>query len=177
MKIWLISDTHGSSQYLEKLATLLETIQPDLIWHLGDYYEDAEPLIQKGYPTVRVPGTWSDYYQNPLIDNRRIETVSGWRCLLTHTPTQDAHDLPDDPAPELLIQTKQCDLCCHGHTHKPEIRNENGVWVMNPGHLYENDRRGHPPSYGILDINNHTCDATIYELHTGDVVTSGQLSK
>ena len=121
MKILVISDTHQSHRYINKLLTHCERLKPDLIIHLGDDYLDGEAFIASDYHVLQIPGTWCPQYENTMIDNRRLETIEGWTLFLTHTPTPHYKDLKDDINPLTIITKEACDLFLHGHTHKPAI--------------------------------------------------------
>ena len=105
-KVVVLSDTHGSESLIQVALAHVHRIQPDLVIHLGDYYDDADVFINEGIPLLRVPGTWRDQYQNSYIDNRLFEDIEGWRFFLTHTPTVDSHDLPEDRDPQQVIDKR-----------------------------------------------------------------------
>lgn len=170
MKIAVISDSHRNQQYVVQFLDQLREIAPDLVIHLGDDYDDALPIMDAGYATIRVPGTWSSYYQDPFIENRRFETFEGWRFFLTHTPEPDSHDLPTDIDPCQVIQDQDCDVFLHGHTHYPKIQVVNDVMVINPGHTKAEMDRGSAPSYAVIDLTKNTINVTIKMLLESGVV-------
>ena len=161
MKILIISDTHGNMTMVSKILTFAK--EYDQIIHLGDDYQDTKPFINAELPIICVPGTWGFEYQNSMIENRRFETFNGWRLFLTHTPTRDFHDLPDDLDPEVVLRNQNCDIFCHGHTHRPEIQEDGKVVVLNPGHLKSDFDRGFPASYATLILTPHSCEIKIID--------------
>ena len=177
MKICVMSDTHRSQRFIQIMRQRINDIKPDLLLHLGDYYDDADAFLDAAIPLVRVPGTWTEYYQNPLIDNRRIETWCGWRVLLTHTPEHDRHDLNSDPDPQELIRSAAIDLCLHGHLHKPDLHQKGTVWILNPGHLYEDDNRGYPATYAVLTLTDASIHVRVIELESGTLFLEKKIDK
>ena len=111
-----------------------DAVQPDVILHLGDHYDDAEALAEE-YPTIRmyhVPGNCDRYrcppdaleIMTPVIDGVRLYMTHGHR----HRVKTDTDRLISD-AREVGAQA-----VLYGHTHVPECYQESdGLWVMNPG--------------------------------------------
>ena len=166
----ILSDTHRSQSYIDQVLDQVEKINPDQVWHLGDDYIDADCFIDRGYSVIRVPGTWRSEYQMASIDNRRYETILGWRFFLTHTPEAHFNDLMSDEDPSLVLKNADIDFFCHGHTHHPKFVREGNVWILNPGHLKEGDRRGYPPSYAILKITEENVSVSIRTLLTDETL-------
>jgi putative phosphoesterase len=175
MKILMISDTHGNMSMIDKMVKI--AVDFDLTIHLGDNYPDGIPFIESNISIIRVPGTWGWEYQDNSIDNRRFETFLGWRFFLTHTPTSDPHDLDTDIDPEDVLKHDQCDLFCHGHTHKPIIYKAGHSMVLNPGHLKSSFDRGHNASYAQIELSELKYEITIIELESGKVIHSFEAFK
>jgi predicted phosphodiesterase len=55
----------------------------------------------------------------------------------------------------------------YGHTHIPEIKENTGVLWVNPGHLQEEDKRGFPPSFAVVDFDKGKVTARIVDLWQG----------
>ena len=162
MKLGVVSDTHKHIVNLSKAIELLKAMGVDRIIHLGDDYGDIDEVGERD--AIRIPGVFSDFYQRKDIQNRRIENFAGWRFLLTHTVASHPHDLPGDPVPEELINARKVQVVLHGHTHIPEIRQENGVIFLNPGHLKNEDKKGFPPSFGYIELTINKILMRIYDL-------------
>ena len=96
MNCLVVSDTHGRFELLKRCLAQHASVDVDLVLHLGDNYADINEIYDQGFKCIGVPGTWCSAYQDPLIDNRRIEMFNGWSCLLTHTPSVDSKDLLTD---------------------------------------------------------------------------------
>ena len=66
--------------------------------------------------------------------------------------------------PEEVLLNGACDVFLHGHTHAPEIRSEDGVVIINPGHLKGVVDRGSPPSFALISLTKNKMDVSIYDL-------------
>ncbi len=139
MKIGCLSDTHKNIKNLNGAIEFLKNSGAETIIHLGDDFTDIDECGEEN--AVRVPGVFSDTYQNPDVPNRRVEDFAGWRVLLTHTISSHPNDLPGDIRPEQLIENRGVDVVLYGHTHIPDIKREQGILFVNPGHLKDEDKR------------------------------------
>jgi len=162
MKIGLISDSHKYIKNLNRAIEFFKSLGVNKIIHLGDDYADVDEIGETGI--VRVPGVFSDFYQDPNIPNRRVENLAGWHVLLTHTVSSHGNDLPDDLKPEDLIQNKKVDIVLYGHTHIPDIKKENDIVFINSGHLKDGDKKGYPPTFGYMEITEDELLVRIYTL-------------
>ena len=177
MNCLVVSDTHGRLTLLDRCLEQYCSTSIDLVLHLGDNYSDIQRIYDQGFNCMGVPGTWCEAYQNTMIDNRRIEVFEGWRCLLTHPPTVDCQDLPEDLNPEQVCLDKEIDLMLHGHTHQPAIYSLGDVCCINPGHLKAAYDRGFAASYAHLEISQRSLVIQIFDLSSSDVVFSHKLKK
>jgi hypothetical protein len=164
MKLGVISDTHNNILNLNNAITILKNKGAQKIIHLGDNYSDIDEIGEAGIS--RVPGVFSDFYQNSKISNRRIENFAGLQILITHTISSHANDLPDDIKPEDLIQNKKVDIILYGHTHIPDIKKEGEIIFVNPGHLKDKDKKGYSPTFGMLTFTEEEVVIEIYDLKT-----------
>ena len=149
-KLGVISDTHKHIANLSKAIKYLKEQGVETFLHLGDDYSDVDDTGERD--VIRVPGVFSDAYQDAKIPNRRIENVVGWRFLLTHTVSSHPNDLPGDPKPEDLIRKQRVHVVLYGHTHIPDVKQEASVIFINPGHLKNEDKKGFPPTFAYLEL-------------------------
>jgi putative phosphoesterase len=164
-KIMVISDTHDDHDAIRGVMRYLKTFKVDQIIHLGDYYDDADILEQAGYPLTRVPGTWDTvYYPGSDVSNRKFIEIAGWRIFLTHTPESHYNDRVDDIRPESVIQNGDTDIFLFGHTHIAEIRRRNGTVCINPGHMSNDESRGCPLTFALLEIDPEQMTVGIFQL-------------
>ena len=166
MEIGVISDSHGDQESVLLAAKcLIEERQVKTIIHLGDDYEDARLLEAYPVKIINVPGVYSDYYQDPCIPNRLIKTFRGWKTLISHTIKSHYADLDGDLVPEVIIVKRRARVVLYGHTHIPAIEEKDGVLYFNPGHLRIGDKRGHQPTYGLIDFEKDKITARIFYLN------------
>jgi putative phosphoesterase len=167
MKIGVVSDSHGHIDNLRRAVKSIHAAGAEIIVHLGDDYDDVKAFsTQAGTLIIQVPGVFSTYYQEPAIPNRIIEQWEGVRVLLTHTPEAHKHDLPNDLKPEEVVAKGGVSLVLFGHSHIPVVRKEGEVVWVNPGHLKDDDKKGYPPTYALLEITGAEIRVRIVDLFT-----------
>jgi putative phosphoesterase len=168
MKIGVVSDSHGHIENLRRAAQDMHEAGAEVIVHLGDDYDDVKALSeQEGTAIVHVPGVFSTYYQDPGIPNRVIEEWEGVRVLLTHTPEAHKNDLPTDLDPAAVVAREEVRVVLFGHSHIPEVREKEGVLWVNPGHVKDDDKKGYPPTYALLEITGTKIRVRIVDLYSG----------
>ena len=169
MKIGIVSDTHGNIDMLESVADwLIRKHKIAAMYHLGDDYNDVSVLAEKFIEIVQVPGLYDDRYRNGTLPAKLFEMVLGITILLVHSVEKDA--TRDD--------LKKSDIILSGHTHREELRLEDGRLFLNPGHLKGPLDKNMPPTFGYLALLDRTITATIYTadfktVRTMELVRSG----
>jgi putative phosphoesterase len=168
MKIGVVSDSHDQVENLRRAVKAMNKAGVNVIVHLGDDYDDVKVLSdQKGASIIQVPGVFSTYYQEPGTPNRVIEEWEGVRVLLTHTPESHKNDLPNDLKPTEVVARGEVRLVLSGHSHIPEVKKEGEVVWVNPGHLKDDDKKGYPPTYALLEITGTEIRVRIVDLYAG----------
>lgn len=154
MIIGVMSDTHGHLTEMRLAARkMVENYGASVIIHLGDDSTDADELQGIASDVISVPGIFEERYNSPVTPKRIIKEFDGISFLLTHTPTSNPTDKPDDIDPTALAVDGDVKVILHGHTHHPEISEKNGAIYINPGHLNPKDNRGDKPSFAIIETN------------------------
>ncbi len=130
MKILVLSDSHSGISFMRRC---IESIKPDAIVHLGDYYDDAETMAEEfpRIPMYQVPGNCDRYRCPPFAKEILITPVCGVRLYMTH-----GHRHQVKSTTNLLIRDAreaQVDAVLYGHTHIADCRHEDGLWILNPG--------------------------------------------
>jgi putative phosphoesterase len=165
MKVGVVSDTHGNLDGLRQAIRALMSEDVRLFIHLGDDYEDTEVFDEFPIDSVmKVPGVYDPEYSDRMIPHRSTEDISGWRVMVSHTPVSHSNDFPEDLKPEELCARREIDVLLYGHTHTPDISEREGILHFNPGHLKPEDKKGYPPSFGILEFTPEQVDARILGL-------------
>lgn len=131
MKILVFSDSHSALSFMR---LCMETIKPDAVIHLGDHYDDGE-VIHEEYPHIRmyqVPGNCDKYRVPSFVPEILIERIFGVDLYMTH-----GHKHHVKMGIGALIRDARLSKCAaalYGHTHTPDChREEDGLWVLNPG--------------------------------------------
>jgi uncharacterized protein len=155
MKIGIVSDTHRNKEYLEKAVDFLVRKQRIAsLYHLGDDYDDVVDLADRFIDIVQIPGTYDPRYLDKSLPAKIVENVLGLRILLVHAREKDCSR--DD--------IKVADIILAGHSHRYEIKLEDGVLYMNPGHLKGPLDKNMPPTFGMIDITENGLTAFIFDL-------------
>jgi hypothetical protein len=164
MKIGVLSDSHGEAEGIERAAELLNEIGVNVLIHLGDDSADAKSLEKYRIRVIKVPGVFEPAYKDPSVPNRLIEQFTGWKVLITHTSIPHPNDLEGDLKPEELIEKHKVNVVLYGHTHIPQIDIKGRILMLNPGHLKKQDKKGFPPTFGLLDIKKEEINSQIMDL-------------
>jgi len=176
MRIGVVSDTHGYTENLKKAVRILSEMNINLLCHLGDNYDDMKKVdLPSGIELIQVPGVFSEYYKDPDIPNRLIMQWKGRKFLLTHTRTAHENDLKEDPDPEQLLEKGEIDAVLYGHTHIPAIIMEGKNLLFNPGHLKDEDKKGFPPTFGLILVEEDHITAQILELNSKKTLYQAKL--
>ncbi|MFQ6081974.1 MAG: metallophosphoesterase family protein [Candidatus Aminicenantia bacterium] len=170
IKIGIVSDTHGNIQNLNLTVSKMKQLKVNLFIHLGDDIADIESFELGGLNWLKVPGVYEECYFQPGPPNRLIKEFEGLRFLLTHSLHSHPNDLLVDLKPEELRTKKDIDVILFGHTHIPEIREEERILLINPGHLKSVDKKRYPPSFAILECQNGVISIKIIELLTEKII-------
>lgn len=147
MKILVLSDSHSM---LEFMRTSIEKVKPDMMIHLGDFYQDALQMQQEypNIPLIHVPGNCDRYRCAPDAAETLVREICGVRFFLTHG---HLHRVKWSTF-QLIGDAKKAgaDIVLYGHTHQAECyQDKSGMWVMNPGTCGY-----YGATAGIIDIQN-----------------------
>lgn len=124
--ILAISDTHGNLSALDKL--LPEMQKADYIFHLGDHYYDILPYRDKFDKKIySVKGNCDGGGEEYLFEN------DGVKILLVHG---DAYKVKSSLL-RLSLRAEELGVNAvfFGHTHRAEIVEAGGAFLINPGAL------------------------------------------
>ncbi len=163
MKLFFISDIHGSEFYLKKAIEKYLEEKADYIVILGDIlYHGARNPLPKGHNpkgVIEILNSYSDKiiavrgncdsevdemvlafpimstYSNILYGNKRL--------VLTHGHIYNE---------ENLLPLTKGDVFIYGHTHLPRAEEIDGLYFLNPGSIAL-PKENNPHSYGVLSNN------------------------
>ena len=111
----------------------------DRILHVGDFVTAAflEELRALGPPVEAVHGNMDEQALRDALPRERVVEVAGARVGMVHVPGPRA-----GREARLRARFPGCVAVVYGHTHVPQVEQEEGVWILNPGSPTE--RRGAP---------------------------------
>ncbi|MBN2035765.1 MAG: metallophosphoesterase family protein [Chitinispirillaceae bacterium] len=168
MRIGVVSDTHGNIDMLKQAVGLLTRKQKiAMLCHLGDEYDDISGLDDLYIELLQVPGIYDGRYKNGSLPAKLSEMVLGFSLLILHSLDKDLTDEDEN----------RSDIILYGHTHRAELKLNEGRLYMNPGHLKGPLDKNMPPSFGLLVLGDRNVSASIFgldgkTLHTMELVRS-----
>ncbi|MCT8978608.1 phosphodiesterase [Clostridium sp. CX1] len=163
MKIFFVSDIHGSIYYAKKAIEKFQEENADYIVILGDelYHgarnplpieynpkEVAELLNEFSDKIIAVRGNCDSEVDEMVIKFPMMATYSmvlyeGKRLFLTHGHIYNENNLP---------KLRDGDVFIYGHTHIPKAEKNENIFIINPGSITF-PKEDNPNSYGILEEN------------------------
>ena len=158
IKLGLIADTHIPTRARELPARLSEIFRDvDHIIHAGDYvnYSVIEEL-QKIAPMTGCYGN-----MDPTILKNKLTKVATLK--IENLVIKVIHDLGWGSRIKKLQKSGQFDVLVYGHTHKPSIKKEKNLILINPGSATNAFRTSN--SVGILYITPENIDCEILNYH------------
>lgn len=161
MKLFFISDIHGSIYYLKKAFENYEKEVSDYIIILGDeLYHGARNELPEGYnpkevaeflngykeKIIAVRGNCDSEVDEMVLEYPMMTTYSnilynGKRLFLTHGHLYNRENLPKLSKGDVLI---------YGHTHVPVAEKQDDIFIINPGSI-SMPKENNPNSYGVLE--------------------------
>lgn len=144
MKVFVVSDIHGSDYYAEKIKEINEKEKPDKIVLLGDlYYHGPRNPLTKEYGPMKVAGILNDLQEkiiavrgncdaqvDEMISDFKMKDfismeINGSRYFFTHGHIYNIDDLPPE----------DFDVMIYGHIHTGFIEKRNGKIFVNTGSI------------------------------------------
>lgn len=166
MKLFIISDIHGSLFYLKKAISIFEKGNYDKLIILGDelYHGPRNPLPKDYSPkeVIEILNKYKDkiiavrgncdsevdqmVLEYPIMSDYSMIYLNNRRVYITHGHIYNK----DNP---LLMN--EGDILLYGHFHIPIIEKINGKIFLNPGSI-SLPKNNSEHSYGILEDNKFT---------------------
>lgn len=163
MKLFFISDIHGSLFYLRKALEDFQKEKADYLVILGDhlYHGARNPLPIEYNPKevadllnrfsdkiIAVRGNCDSEVDEMVLEFPMMSTYStilynGRRLFLTHGHIYHENNLPN---------LQEGDAIIYGHTHIPKLDKKGHIYVINPGSITF-PKENNPNSYGVLENN------------------------
>lgn len=177
MRLGVMSDTHGNILFMQRAADRMrEEFKVQVIVHLGDDLADARKLTPGEEKLYAVPGVFEAAWSDGTTPHRLIEEFGGIRFLLSHTPSRDRHDGPDDIDPETARRRLGIHVLLHGHTHRFRAAEcPDKLIAINPGHLKADRDRDRPATFAVIDAEFPKLTVEFYGLD-GSLVDAFEFS-
>lgn len=148
MRIAVISDSHGQGHIVDRIIRREE--QSDAIIFLGDVTNDIEDFTYE-YTNKKfyiVSGN-CDFF--PTYPYTAVAEIGGIKIFITH-----GHTLGVKSGIGALCRAakqSECQIALYGHTHTPNIKYEDGLYIVNPGSCARS--RDGANSYAVIDIRDN----------------------
>ncbi|QEK11742.1 phosphodiesterase [Crassaminicella thermophila] len=161
MKLFFVSDIHGSLYYFKKALEAYESEKADHMVILGDalYHGPRNPL-PKEYSPKEVAELLNTYKDNiiavrgncdsevdqmiidyPMMGDYAIILYNNRKLFLTHGHVYNKDHLPN---------LRENDVLIHGHTHIPVAEKMDKIYLLNPGSIAL-PKENNPNSYAVLE--------------------------
>lgn len=129
----VLSDSHRATGVLEQiLMAARDEGRLDGVIHLGDGYNDLRSFERHLPPILRVLGNCDPKPWNISMDQLILKAVlNGVRILATHGDGLEVKQGTDILKNRAIAE--KCRVAMYGHTHKPLLKEEDGVLILNPG--------------------------------------------
>lgn len=161
MKLFFISDIHGSSYYMERARERFEAEGADYMVILGDIlYHGARNELPRDYMPKKVIEILNGYGDRiiavrgncdsevddmvldfPLMASYSNILYEGRRLFLTHGHVYNR---------ENMISLEEGQAFIYGHTHIFQAEKIDGIYFLNPGSI-SLPKDNNPPSYAVLE--------------------------
>lgn len=130
----------------------------DVILHAGDVGGDAVlDELESIAPVHAVCGN-TDASDDPRLAVAFEREFGRLRIHVSH-----GHELGSPPTPAKLLATYTADVIVYGHTHRQQVLERDGRWVVNPGAAGPR-RFNLLPSVARLEIAGHRVSVEVVEL-------------
>ena len=130
MRILVLSDSHAGLSFIRQA---IHRIKPNAVIHLGDFYEDAQAMEEEN-PRIAfhmVPGNCDRYRMTRPAAETLCYDVCGVRLFMTHGHNHHVKSGLYSLIQDAKVANAQAVL--FGHTHIAVCRQEDGLWIVNPG--------------------------------------------
>lgn len=146
MRIIVISDTHRDFRTLRKIAEK-HMDEANLFLHLGDGERDVDDLLSL-YPSLQMKVVRGNCDFASMLPEREVTLAGETRIFMAHGHTFGVNGSLEELT--RCARQNNCKIALYGHTHRSDVRYDEGIYVMNPGS--PSAPRDGRASYGIIDI-------------------------
>jgi len=153
----IISDSHGNKKAIDKLKNIIA--ENSYTVHLGDGAADMAELYREYPDKVYVCMGNCDFAGRRYALDEWVIPIGSHKIFCCHGHKYGVKTSLENLKEE--AKKRGCDIALYGHTHIAEIREEEGVTLINPGALSAMTAK---PSYCYLVITDKKVVATIVDI-------------
>ena len=157
MRIAVISDSHGRGSIVDRI--IRRESGAEAIIFLGDVTSDIEDFTYE-YTDKQffiVSGNCDRFSQYPYST---VAEIGGVKIFITHGHTLGVKG--GTGALTRAARQSDCKIALYGHTHIPNIKYEDGLYIVNPGSCSRSRDGGN--SYAVIDIRENGILPTIVRI-------------
>ena len=148
MRLLVISDSHNRGDIVDRIIRREKDARN--IFFLGDLTADIEDLTYEYTDRVfHIVSGNCDYYSSYSASD--IACVGDIKVLFTHGHTLGVKSSTAHIA--TAARNAGCKIALYGHTHCPDIKYEDGLYIVNPGSCARS--RNGSNSYAVIDIREN----------------------
>ncbi len=147
MRVAVVSDTHGRLWLIDDMMKKMGVV--DQIIHLGDYTSDVGKI--RKYTDKEIISVRGNCDFTKTIPAEQVIEINNTRLFITHGHNYGVkwgYNKLINKAQELGVK-----WVLYGHTHIPEIYQQGGITLINPGSATQ-PRDGNRYTIAILEFNN-----------------------
>lgn len=151
MKVLVFSDSHGNTRLMQQAV---EGERPELVLHLGDVASDAYKLAADN-PGLRIETVCGNCDPYGAAPEERELPLQGHKVWMLH-----GHRYRVKMGLWMLTEAARergVEVVLFGHTHRPLVDCQGGLWLMNPGTI----RGFGQATYGIMELERDKLDCRI----------------
>ncbi len=157
MRVAAISDSHGRGDIVDRI--IHRETQADIIVFLGDKTDDIEDFTYE-YTDKKFCIVSGNCDFMPSFPSTAVLTAGDIKIFACH-----GHTLGVKGGTGVLstaARQQDCKIALYGHTHIPNIKYEDGLYIVNPGSCARS-REGQN-SYAVIDIRENGILPTIIRI-------------
>ena len=170
LEIIIVSDNHRVKKGLEKV--LERYTDADCFLHCGDSNLDRSTDVMRPFVTVR----GNTDYQQGYAEDEFVELESGVKIWVTHghrysvnNGTADLVKSAKNECSATMVEIPPIDIIAYGHTHKVDVKMQDGFLVINPGSIAK-PRDGSQRTYGRLLIKSDCYEVQIFDVSDHSII-------
>ena len=148
MRIAVMSDSHGQGLVVDRIVRREK--DADIIIFLGDVTSDIEDFTYE-YTDKKFYIVSGNCDRFPSFPYSSVASIGGINIFMCH-----GHTLGVKGGLGGLIRAarqSECKIALYGHTHIPNIKYEDGLYIVNPGSCARSRDGGN--SYAVIDIRDN----------------------